>query len=81
MEAMKAIIKYDLEDPDDTRAFHLACKAQDYQMFVWDFGQDVLRKFDRYGVPDNLATPAEIVCRIRDEYIRMFNEYKLEDPL
>lgn len=78
---MKAIIKYDLEDIDDTAAFHLACKAKDYQMFVWDFGQDVLRKFDRDGVPDNLVTHVEIVGHIRDEYSRLFNEYKLEDPL
>jgi len=78
---MKAILKFDLNDPDDTREFHLASKAKDYQLFVWSFSEDVLRRYYRYGLPKEITNTEELLEHLRAEFRRLFEEYKLDDPL
>lgn len=77
---MKGILKFDLTEPDEKRKFELAFKAEDYQLFIWDFSQDILRKYYKYGLPDALKDGEALIEHIRDEFYRLFNEYNLSEP-
>lgn len=78
---MKGILKFDLSDPDDRREFKLACKASDYQSFIWHFSQDVLRKYYKYGVPDELKDGDKLIEHIREQFYELCNEYNLDENL
>ena len=76
----KATIEYDLDDPEDVRMFHLATKAIHYQLFVWDFSNEVLRPLWKHGIPDTIKTSDEMLEHLQAEFGRLFYEYGLEPP-
>ncbi len=79
---MKGILEFDLDDFDDKNKFELAGKVLDYQMFVWDYGQEVLRKYYKYGLPDEYKNNADALLEhLRDEFYRLKEERGLQDPL
>jgi len=45
---MKAILRFNLSDPDDHRLFLLASKANQLALAVWDYDQQ-LRSWVKYG--------------------------------
>ncbi|HEV2524734.1 MAG TPA: hypothetical protein VGU44_06345 [Gammaproteobacteria bacterium] len=77
---MKGILKFDLTDPDEKRKFELALKAEDYQLFIWNFSQNVLRKYYKYELPDELKNGESLIKHIYDEFYQLFNEYNLVEP-
>ncbi len=78
---MQGILKFDLSDPDERREFELACKARNYQIFVSDFKEQVLRKYHKYGLPDELKDGEKLLEHIRARFFELYNEYKLDDNL
>jgi len=76
---MKGILRFDLSDPDDRREFSLACKARDYNLFVWDFSQEVLRKYCKYGLPEKYLGGEDLMEHIRDRFYELYNKYNLSE--
>ncbi len=65
---MKAILKYDL--PDEKEAFQLATKAQDMLYMLTKFS-DLLRKYDKYDVPEQYKDSDVFVEHLREEFYSM----------
>ncbi len=76
----KATIEYDLDDPEDVRMFHLATKAINYQLFVWDFSNEVVRPLWKNGIPEEINSAEEMLEHLQAEFGRLYDEYGLESP-
>lgn len=74
---MQGILRFNLTDPNEKRKFELAIKAEDYQLFIWNFSQDVLCKYYKYELPDDLKDGETLIEHIHDEFYRLFNQYNL----
>ena len=48
---MKGILTFDLDNPDDARKHHLASKADELALAIWDYDQQ-LRSWLKYGHDD-----------------------------
>lgn len=77
---MKGILRFNLDDVDDKHAFDLACNAQSYQSFIFDFSQQVLRKYYKYGLPDELKDGDKLLEHIHKQFHLLFGEYNLQEP-
>ena len=63
----KAILKYDLSDPDDAVEYRTASKARDMSSVLWDFDQ-WLRQLHKYGVSElSVDWPEAIDGRTLDQ--------------
>jgi len=72
---MKAILEFDLDNPDDMRNYKLCNNAQDMNLFIYELGQK-LRSWDKYGCP--FKTPEEAIEATREEYYSLLNYYNVE---
>lgn len=75
---MKATLQFDLDDPEDRRSHELCTRAENYQGFVFNFWNDVLRKLNKHGIPENLDTTEKLRDYISDKYIEMKDEYNIK---
>jgi len=46
---MKAILEFDLNEPDDRMHHKMAVDSQDMLIFIWDVEQDVFRPHRKHG--------------------------------
>lgn len=51
---MKAIIEFDLNDPDDRHEHKRMLQAGDMYCFIWDVEQMVFRPHRKHGYPDSV---------------------------
>jgi hypothetical protein len=73
---MEAILKFDLNDSDDTRAHLRAVKALDMALALWDMDQ-YLRSQIKYA-PDSI--PSEVYDALqetRDELYRIMSKHSV----
>lgn len=84
---MKAILEFNLDDPDDRDEHQLCLDAFKYQRFMEDFSEQVLRKLRKYGCKDTVEEYVEheenqfrqdngdpdLVLTERDIYIAYYN--------
>lgn len=77
---MKGILEYDLLDPEQEDDFKLAINARDYQLFIWEFSQGILRNYSKYGIPEHIKDAESLLEKIREEFYNFKEKYKIEDP-
>jgi len=74
----KAILEFNLDDPDDREAFELATNAAQMSYFIHSFSQDILRAMDKYGVDPKFNNDASaLISHVREEFYRLKNEYNV----
>ena len=71
---MKAILKFNLDEPEDVLSFARANKAQDYFLALWDIGEQ-LRSWDKHGHPFKDADDA--LSQIREDFYRVVNHFSI----
>ena len=52
---MKAILEFDLNDPDDRRQHRMAVEASDMSIFMWEVEQQIFRPARKHGYPASAA--------------------------
>ena len=73
---MEAILKFDLNDPDDRREHQRMLKSIDMQMALWDISQE-LRSKVRYA-PDSMSGDEYKAWeQAQDMFYRIINEYTI----
>jgi hypothetical protein len=75
----KGTLTFDLDDPDDRDAFNRACKADDYQIFIWDYSQEVIRPLWKHGIPEELKDPDALLEHLRDKFFETLSDRGLSD--
>lgn len=71
---MKAILKFNLDEPEDITSFARATKGQDYFLALWDIGEQ-LRSWKKYGHPFKDANDA--LSQIREDFYRVMNHFDI----
>jgi hypothetical protein len=71
---MKAILKFNLDEPEDALSFARANKGQDYFLALWDIGEQ-LRSWEKYGHPFKDADDA--LSQIRKDFYRVMNHFNI----
>lgn len=79
----KAVLEFDLNDPDDRDAHKLMLQASDYSVVLYQICHDLLRGMVRYGAhpTDGRALTEEehaLVQLISDRVYQIINEHGLE---
>lgn len=73
---MEAILKFDLNDPDDKREHKRMLKSIDMQMALWDISQE-LRSKVKYA-PDSMSEDEYKAWeQAQDMFYRIINEYTI----
>ena len=84
---MKAILEFNLDDPDDRRSHLEATKAKDTLIFLFDVEQQVFRPARKHGYPDNPigrrlnelldtnGATAEVIGLLEDYYWELKNQH------
>jgi len=71
---MKAILKFNLDEPEDITSFARANKAQDYFLALWDIGEQ-LRSWEKHGHCFKDADDA--LSQIREDFYRVINHFNI----
>ena len=71
---MKAILEFDLSDPEDERLYRLCNNAEDKDVFIYDLGEQ-LRSWYKYGCP--FETAEEAIEGVREEYYRLIEYHNI----
>lgn len=72
----KAKITYDLNDPDDSKAFERASRATDMALAMWEFKNKLWRKLKH--VPDTMSDDEyKAIQHIQKEFHEILDEYNL----
>ena len=74
IKLMKAILEFDLNEPEDVSSFARANKAQDYFLALWDICAQ-LRSWEKYGHPFKDADDA--LSQIREDFYRVINHFNI----
>lgn len=69
----EGILKFNLEDPDASMAFIRATKALDLTLVLWDISQDILRKMNKYGIPEGM-TADQLLEQITDDFYAILSK-------
>lgn len=72
----KVIFEFDL--PEDQREYEIASQANQMQRFLWDYSQQ-LRSWHKYG--HTFKDADDTLDKIREEFYRLLNEYRLNIDL
>jgi hypothetical protein len=74
---MEAILKFNLDLPEDLEQFELANNARKYSLVLWELDQ-YLRNFVKY--PSDREDPilTDTMAKVRDELWRLLNEHNLD---
>jgi hypothetical protein len=75
---MKAILEFDLSDPEDERLYRLCNNAEDKDVFIYDLGEQ-LRSWYKYGSP--FKTAEEAIEGIRQEYYRLIEYHNIRTEI
>lgn len=73
---MKAIFEFDL--PENQREYEVMSQANNMQSFLWDFSQQ-LRAWRKYH--NDFENGSDALDKIRDEFYRLLNQYKVNIDL
>lgn len=71
---MKAILEFNLDEPEDMLSFTRANKAQDYFLALWDIGTQ-LNSWEKHGHPFKDADDALI--QIREDFYRVMDHFHI----
>jgi len=71
---MKAILEFNLDEPEDVLSFARTNKAQDYFLALWDISEQ-LRSWDKHGHPFKDADDA--LSQIRTDFYRVKNHFNI----
>jgi hypothetical protein len=73
----EAILKFNLDLPEDLEEFELANNARKYYSVIWDLDQ-YLRNFVKY--PSDREDPilTDTMAKVRDELWKLMNEHNLD---
>ena len=71
-------ITFEFNLPDDQRAYEIASQANNMQSFLWDYSQQ-LRAWYKYG--HTFKDADDTLDKIREEFYRLLNEYRLNIDL
>jgi len=73
---MEAILKFDLNDPDDKREHERMLKSMDMHLALWDISQE-LRSKVKYA-PDSMSEDEYKAWeQAQDMFYRIINEYTI----
>ena len=75
---MKAILEFDLSDPEDYRQYRLCNSAEDSDAFIFDIGGQ-LRSWYKYGSP--FKTAEEAIEGVREEYYRLIEYHNMREEI
>lgn len=78
---MKAILKFDLDDPDDKRQHDLALKGKSYSMFVWDYWNEVIRPLYKHDLPEKFKDGDALLEHMRTQFLEYLHEYGLKTDI
>jgi hypothetical protein len=67
------IIKFEFNLPDDEREYEIMSQSLQIYSFICDFSQQ-LRVWSKYG--HSFKDADEALLKIREEFYKIFNEYK-----
>lgn len=69
---MKAILEFDLENPQDQELFNVHTQAKDFYLAMWEFLEEDLRNHWKYEeLPEEVW---EMVDKIRTEFFNRLKE-------
>jgi len=71
---MKAILKFNLDEPEDITSFARATKAQDYFLALWDIGEQ-LRSWEKHG--HSFKDADDALSQIREDFYRVINHFNI----
>jgi hypothetical protein len=79
----KAVLEFDLNDPDDRREHKLMLQAADYSIVLYTISQEILRGMTKYGIHpaggrELTKEEYEIAQYISDRVHQAINERGLE---
>lgn len=74
---MKATLTFDLTSPEDKEAHLRAIKATDAYLAMWTFAQEILRRYRKYDVPENLKDPNDLIVHIEEQFYRILEEHNI----
>jgi len=84
---MKAILEFNLDEPEDKRKFDIANKAEDMQIALWDIAQEIFRPARKHGYPDaeiqDLLTKCggageDLIGKLEDKFYAILNEREVK---
>lgn len=75
---MKAILEFDLSDPDERQEHEWAINGRKYSMFVFEYFNNVLRPLYKHGIPDNLKDGDVLLQRLRDKFLETLHDNDLK---
>lgn len=74
---VKAVLKFDLEDPDDRDAFDIISKSRDMKAMIWEFSQ-VMGDMDKHGFDPVLDSPEAMLHALRSKFFEIIEDHDLK---
>lgn len=74
---MEAILKFNLDLPEDLEQFELANNARKYSLVLWELDQ-YLRNFVKYPSDKEDPILTDTMAKVREELWRLLNEHNLD---
>ena len=73
----EAILKFNLDEPEDHDEFQLAVNARKYSLVLWELDQ-YLRNFVKYPSDREDPIMTDTMAKVREELWRLLNEHNLD---
>lgn len=74
----KAIIKFDLSDPDDRIEFERVSKSLDLALSIWNFGYNTKKGFEReLGEKNATEAEYEILERVYEKFWEIVKDHDI----
>lgn len=78
---MKAYLKFNLSDEDDRYNYLCAINAVKYKLYIDGLYQEVFRSFLKYGYPEDIHTPEDMLNALIDKYHKYHKEALENDDI
>lgn len=72
---MKATLTFDL--PEDKQEHNMAVNAGNYYCALWDIKEDLIRKYYKYGIPEELKNADVFLEKFREEFFQILEHYNV----
>lgn len=74
---MRVVLKFDLSNEDEKQDYTDAMAGKHLKLAMWEFSQEILRKYRKYDLPIELDTPEKLVSHIEQEFYRILKDYEV----
>lgn len=71
----KAIIKYNLTDPDDSMEFQRATKALDMALVLWELAYNTKKRIENDIEFDKITNPYDVLDKFYEKFWQEMNDH------